>query len=540
MKPKPFWDNTNIPRFPALKKSTAFDVVVIGGGITGLTAAYLLKQAGKKVCVLERDRLGSGDTGFTTAHLTMVTDLRLKDLVRTFGRDAAQLAWAGGAAAIDTIEGIAAEEDIDCEFRRVPGFLHAALNGDKDESWQLREEANLAAGLGFDAAFVDAVPYLDKPGIRFSNQAKFHPRAYLAGLATSIAGDGSAIFEHSEAGEIQDDPLVVKVGKHEITCGYLVIATHVPLMGKTGLISATLLQTKIFPYSSYVLGAKVPKGLIPEASFWDTADPYYYLRVDRRGTFDYVIFGGEDHKTGQDDPEEHFERLQAMLLELIPRAQVTHRWSGQVIETNDGLPYIGETSDRQFAATGFAGNGMTFGTLAGLMACDAALGRKNPWQPLFDVGRKKVRGGAWHYVKENIDYPYYFVKDRLAGAEGTSTRTLKRGEGKVLELGGQKVACYRDPEGNLSKVSPICTHMGCIVHWNQAEATWDCPCHGSRFRPMGEVLAGPAETPLEAIQPRKRAVAHAGNGKKPSKRKASRPSRLPKRNTASSGLGRRK
>jgi Rieske Fe-S protein len=298
--------------------------------------------------------------------------------------------------------------------------------------------------------------------------------------------------------EVHDDPLALKANEQTVSCDYLVIATHVPLMGKTGLLSATLFQSKLAPYSSYAVGAKVARATLPEALFWDTSDPYYYLRVDRHPYHDYVVFGGEDHKTSQEgDTEVRFRKLEEALADYVPKAEVNYRWSGQVIETHDGLPLIGETAQRQFVATGFAGNGMTFGTLGALMACDAAAGRKNPWQALFDVGRKKILGGAWDYLKENLDYPYYLVKDRLAGAEGKTLRSLKRGEGKILKRQGQRVAAYRDPKGTVTTVSPVCTHMGCLVHWNAAEATWDCPCHGSRFRPTGEVLAGPAESSLE-------------------------------------------
>jgi Rieske Fe-S protein len=239
---------------------------------------------------------------------------------------------------------------------------------------------------------------------------------------------------------------------------------------------------------------------VPEALYWDTADPYRYFRVDRGSAYDYVIFGGEDHKTGQEeDPDGRFRNLKKALARYVPQPEIDCQWSGQVIETNDGLPLIGETADRQFVATGFAGNGMTFGTLGAMMACDAACGRKNPWQALFDVGRKKLLGGTWDYLRENLDYPYYMVKDRLTRAEGETVQSVPRGEGKILKVDGRRVAAYRDADGKVSTLSPTCTHMGCLVHWNRAASTWDCPCHGSRFKPTGEVLAGPAESPLEAI-----------------------------------------
>jgi glycine/D-amino acid oxidase-like deaminating enzyme/nitrite reductase/ring-hydroxylating ferredoxin subunit len=465
-----------------------------------LTADYHLKQAGKSVCVLERGRLGSGDTRSTTAHLTAVTDLRPAELTKFFGAEQAELVWRGGVEAIDSIEETARELKLDCQFRRVPGFLHASLTSQKDETRRLKAEADAARTLGADARFVERTPIVERPGVCFSNQAKFHPFAYLAGLANSIPDRRSAIYERSEASEITSDPLTVKVGKHKIDCDYVIVATHVPIVGKTPLVSATLLQTKLYSYSSYVIRATIQKGACPEVCLWDTSDPYFYLRVDRGPRHDHVIFGGEDHKTGQESSAaEHFTALERELQKLLPAAKVNRRWSGQVVETNDGLPFIGETARGQFVATGFSGNGMTFGTLAGRMACDAALGRTNPWQQLFRVDRKKLRGGALDYITENVDFPYYFLRDRLH-CHSDSTRSIKRGAGKVIKQDGQSVACSRDDNGKLHTVSAVCTHLGCLVRWNDAERTWDCPCHGSRFQPDGSVLAGPAETPLEGVQ----------------------------------------
>lgn len=524
---KTAWQSAKLPRFVPLKGDQRFDVVVIGGGITGLSAAYFLKQAKKKVCLLERDRITSGDTGCTTAHLTYVSDLRLSKLIKNFGEQAARLFWLAGETAIHAIESISKSHQIECEFRHVPGFLHAALHGKKDESAALQDEAYQAQNLGFDARFVPAAPLVDKPAIRFANQAKFHPLKYLAGLARLVDGGGSRIYEQTEVTGVEDDPLTVECGKRRVECDYVVIATHVPLMGKAGLASATLLQTKIFPYSTYAIGAKAPRNTLPEVSLWDTSNPYYYLRVDRGPKADYIIFGGADHKTGQiDNEQDSFEDVARTLKELVPPAVIDRRWSGQVIETNDGLPFIGETAERQFAATGFAGNGMTLGTVAGMMARDAVVGHHNPWQELFAPGRKKVRGGVWSYLKENVDYPLYYLKDRLTPPDLSSVREIPRNGGAILKEDGQRVACSRDAEGKLTRVSAYCTHMGCIVRWNQAEKTWDCPCHGSRFSPDGNVLAGPAETPLDPVKHRpaatkkKKAIAQS---EKPRRRRSAAP-----------------
>jgi len=502
---KPYWNvGPNLPRFPKLDEDLKVDAVVVGGGITGVTAAYLLKKAGLSVVLLERDRCGGVDTGHTTAHLTYVTDLRLHELVKRFDRDHAQAAWDAGAAAIDRIEEIVRGERLDCAFGRTPGYLHAPVDGDpEDEREGLQEDADLARELGFEAEFMESVPLTGTPGlpgVRFPNQAKFHPLKYLAGLLDRIPSGECHVFEHTEVGEVEDDPLVVKANGRSVACDYLIIATHVPLMGKAGTVSAALFQSKLASYTSYAIGSKAKKGSMPEALFWDTASPYQYLRADEHPRHDFLILGGEDHKSGQeDDPEARFRALEKRLAKLVPDAEVAYRWSGQVVETNDGLPFIGETADKQFAATGFSGNGMTFGTLAAVMARDAATGRKNPWRDLFDPGRTKVLAGAWDYIRENLDYPYYMIKDRLSSSEGTTTRGLKPGEGKILTLKGRRVAAYRDANGKVVALSPTCTHLGCLVNWNEAESTWDCPCHGSRFKPTGQVLAGPAESPLEPV-----------------------------------------
>jgi glycine/D-amino acid oxidase-like deaminating enzyme/nitrite reductase/ring-hydroxylating ferredoxin subunit len=520
------WLRTRSARYGELTKSGHYDVVVIGGGITGVTAAYLLTRAGKRVCLLERDRLAAGDTGHTTAHLTQVTDLRLTKLAKRFGNDQARAVWNAGAAAINTIENVARAEQIDCEFRRVPGFLHASLDSHRNEERHLKQEAELALDLGFEAKFVPAVPYCNKPGIRFSNQAKFHPLRFLVNVAAAAVRSGCTICEHTNVDEVADDTFLLRASDVELRADYLVVATHVPLMAATGLLKAATFQTKLSSYSSYVVGASVPHGLIPEASFWDTSDPYYYLRVDAGRRFDHVIFGGEDHKTGQAaDTKQHFRDLERRLLQFLPDAKVVEHWSGQVVETNDGLPYIGESAERQFIATGFAGNGMTFGVLAAMMACDRVLGRENCWQDLLAPTRKHVRGGTWRYLKENVDYPYFLVGDHVSTPdEASSLRAVKRNEGKIVKLPAGRVACFRDEDGKLVAVSAVCTHLGCLVHWNGAEQTWDCPCHGSRFHPNGEVLAGPAESPLEKISTAaEKKTASNGQSRKPARHRSARP-----------------
>ena len=498
MKTTPVWQaDVEAPHYPALDTDLRVDVLVVGGGITGVTAAVMLRRAGRTVALIERGEIGGGETGHTTAHITYATDTRLTELVKRFGRDHAQAAWDAGHFAMEQIADIVASEGIDCELQRVPGYLTAT--GDADlhvQAKELEAEAALAVELGFDAAYVESAPLLHRPAIRFANQLKFHPLKYHHALAQRIPGDGSHIFERTEAGEFCAERGHVIANGHRIRFSYVVFATHLPLRGRTSAISTALLQTKLATYSTYAVGAKLAGGQAPEALFWDTGDPYLYLRVDRRAGGGYVILGGADHKTGQEEnTEKPYATLEHALHKIWPDAVIDHRWSGQVIESVDGLPYVGETSELQFVATGFGGNGLTFGTVAAIMARDRVLGLRNPWENLFSVERKEF-SSLWNYLKENKDYPYYLAKSQLAGTAGDSIEAVGCGEGKILRLYGQKVATYRDEQGAVTTLNPICTHLGCTVTWNSAEKTWDCPCHGSRFTTKGGVISGPAMKPL--------------------------------------------
>jgi glycine/D-amino acid oxidase-like deaminating enzyme/nitrite reductase/ring-hydroxylating ferredoxin subunit len=502
---QPIWDAVTLPSFPTIDANHTVDVAVIGAGLTGITAAWLLKRAGCRVALLERRRVGGVDTGCTTAHLTSVVDADLSTLASTLGHDHAQAVWDAGFAAIDQIDTIAAECDIDCDFSWVPGFRHAPLDLEGDalqrETERLTAEAQLARELGFDVDAVPSTPLIDRPGWRIENQALFHPRKYLNGLLERIAGDGSVVFEQNDV-SFTHDPEVLSCGEHTVRAPYVVIATHNPLAGRQSTAAAAILQTHLALYTSYVLAARVPKPLDTAlAAYWDTSDPYRYIRVDRDEDGVRLIVGGEDHKTGQEeDTRRPFEALERWFLQLVPTAHVTHRWSGQVIQTPDGLPLIGEAAHRQYVATGFAGNGMTFGTLSAMIVRDAITNAApNPWRDLFDVNRSAIARGPFDYLRENADYPYYLVRDRFAGASTRHLRAVARGSGRLVDVGGQIVAASRDERGKLTVLSPVCTHLGCRVNWNQAESTWDCPCHGSRFSATGEVLSGPAEKGLERL-----------------------------------------
>jgi glycine/D-amino acid oxidase-like deaminating enzyme/nitrite reductase/ring-hydroxylating ferredoxin subunit len=499
---EPFWSEAAFPSFPRLDEDLDVDVAVVGAGITGLTAAYLLTRAGKSVALLERGRCGQGETGHTSGHLTMVTDTPLIDLAPRFDVSHAQAVWDAGLAAIVQIATIVHEEGIECDFRWIDGYLHQPPGHDGREGIQgLEQTARLADEMGFDATFVEDVPFAGGPGVRFATQARFHPRKYLAGLARFVRERGGHIFEETQVDEVWDAPLGLQANRHFVRCRDLVVATHMPLFGVSNEKDATLLQSKLAPYTTYVVAGAAPRGSVPDALFWDTGNPYRYLRIEPREDDDLVILGGADHKTGQaSDTSERFRLLEDELRAAVPGCSPTYRWSGQVLETPDGLPYLGRVGDGRYAATGFSGNGLTFGTVGAMIASDAIVERPSPWVDLFDPGRGALRRGLWTYVKENADYPYYRLRDRFAGAEGKSLRAVERGQGKVVEYRGEKVAAFRDSDGTLSIRSAVCTHMGCVVAWNDAERSWDCPCHGSRFTPGGDVIAGPARDPLPEPQ----------------------------------------
>jgi len=494
-----YWSAPSALKYPPVSKSGHFDVLVVGAGITGLTTALLLKQAGKRVCVLERDRIASGETSHTSAHVTYVTDMWLTDLAKRFGEKNAALVWRGGDEAINLIEKISRSHEIHCGFQRVPNFLYSSPLKDKDEVDALREQQVLATELGFPAEFIGDGPIASRPAVRYPNQAVFHPVRYVSGLARAVHGNGCVVHEASAVGTFDEGPRSVTVNDHVISCDDFVIATHVPLTGLRNVMGAMLFQTKLYPYSTYVLHATLPSASIAPGLYNDTGDPYYYLRVHLEDGVRHAVFGGEDHKTGQaGDTDECFLRLEAHMRSFFPDAQVSHRWSGQVIESADGLPYVGNVTDHQQIATGYAGNGLTFGTLAAMMMSSSLLGRDTEWDDLFHPDRRKLLSGLASVVSENIDYPLYLVADRLRPHD-TSVAVVKRGEGRILSHNGERIAAHRKQDGTLLTVSAVCTHLGCLVRWNQSEETWDCPCHGSRFLPDGSVLGGPAEAPLEPM-----------------------------------------
>ena len=496
-----------LPAFAPLTADTTADVCIVGAGISGLTTAYLLTQVGKSVVVIDDGAIGGGMTGVTTAHLVNALDDRFFDLERLHGERGARLAAESHTAAIDRIESIVARERIACDFMRLDGYLFAAP--EHDEAYLNRELAAVhRAGLHAVTKVSRAPLAFDTgPCLRFPNQGQFHPLKYLAGLAQAIdpsTTSASPRASSTAAGRIYTGTHATKVtGGRDAsveTTGGTVRARHVVVATNSPVNNLVAIHTKQAPYMTYVIGVKVPRNAVTTALYWDTGDPYHYIRLHPLdGEHDLLIVGGEDHKSGQaDDIEQRHPRLERWTRERFPSVgEVAFVWAGQVMEPVDSLAFIGRNpldQDNVYTVTGDSGNGMTHGTIAGMLLTDLILGRHNSWAQLYDPGRVSLRAGG-EFAKEAVNMAAQYV-DHLTGGDVEDVTEIAKDSGAVIRRGVSKVAVYRDSTGALHERSAICTHLGCVVQWNTAEKTWDCPCHGSRFDKFGTVINGPANTNL--------------------------------------------
>lgn len=484
------------PLSPRLQDNVRTDVCIIGAGIAGLTTAYLLSQEGRSVVVLDDGPIGGGMTGRTTAHLTNAFDDRYLDVEKLHGEEGARLTAESHTAAIEKVDDIVRRENIDCDFERCDGFLFA-VPPDTQELLDDELAATHRAGLT-DVEKVARAP-LDSfdtgPALRYPRQAQFHPLKYLNGLVRAISRDGGRLFGHTHATTIEggENARVETAAGPVITCEAIVVATNTPVNDRVAI------HTKQAPYVTYVIGASIPKGSVATGLYWDTHDPYHYVRVQGVGDHDVLIVGGEDHKTGQEsDCYERYGRLESWTRERFPQiGDIEFRWSGQVMEPVDYLAFIGRNpldSDNVFIATGDSGQGMTHGTIAGMLLTDLIQDRENRWTDLYSPSRVTLRATP-EFASENINVAAQY-SDYVTAGDIKSEDELKPGQGAVMRHGLSKIAVYRDENGAIHKRSAVCPHLGCVVAWNACEKTWDCPCHGSRYSAEGRVYQGPANTDL--------------------------------------------
>jgi glycine/D-amino acid oxidase-like deaminating enzyme/nitrite reductase/ring-hydroxylating ferredoxin subunit len=497
MKKKSLWkEAAGMKSFPKLNENKDTEILVIGGGITGLTTALMLTEAGKKVILLEALRIGDGTTGFSSGHLTTDIDEEYQNVVSDFDEDTIRLVADSRKAGINFIEETCNSKNISCDFQRIPGYWFTEI---VEDTSRLKDEYEFASLAGLNVSLTDdlPLPFGVKKALRFENQAQFNAQKYLNGLARSLREKGCQIFENSLVNHVEekDDYFWVRTASATVKAKSLVMATHIPVF-------FNVLQAVVAPYRSYVMAAKLRSGNYPEGLFWDTAKPYHYIRTYQGDEVKYLVVGGEDHKTGHgENSEENFQRLEKYIRERFDVEEISYRWSGQYYEPADGLPYVGRSpfSKKAYVATGFSGDGLVYGTIAGLIIADLITGKENKWLEAYDSTRFTPAVSVYDFIKENSDVVKHYLGDRIR-ADAQEFSDVKDGEGKIVTLGGQKIAAARDENGELHACSPACTHMGCFVKWNNSEKTWDCPCHGSRFNNNGEVIYGPAVTSLKKIE----------------------------------------
>jgi glycine/D-amino acid oxidase-like deaminating enzyme/nitrite reductase/ring-hydroxylating ferredoxin subunit len=502
-----YWtDSVPSLKYTPLSSNLSTQVVIIGAGISGLTVGYCLAKSGKQVVIIEDGNVGSGETGRTTAHIANALDDGYYDIESMFGEEGAKYAAESHTAAIDLVERIVNDENITCHFKRVDGylFLHPT-----DEQKTLEQELEATHKAGIPTQMLSGVPQIpieNGPCLKYPRQAQFHPMMYLNGLAEAFIRLGGTIYTQTHADEVKDG--LIKANAFEITAEHVVVATNTPIN------DWLTMHAKQYPYRSYVIGAKIKKSAIEPALWWDTGDmesewptmPYNYVRTqDLDDEYYLLIHGGADHKTGQANKdgikeEDRYKQLENWLRQRFPAAEeIVYHWSGQVMEPMDAMGYIGKNpGDKNvYIVTGDSGNGMTHGTLAGILITDLINGKENPWAKLYDPSRITLKA-AKTFLEEQASTLKQYV-DFLLPSDVDTLSQITPGEAAIVGR-LKKIAVYRDDAGQYHAYSAVCPHMGCVVQWNNDEKSFDCPCHGSRFTCQGKVINGPAYSDLEAVE----------------------------------------
>lgn len=488
-------DTFKVPQFSKLTKDLKTEAVIIGAGITGLTTGCLLSLKGVKVVVVDDGNIGGGETARTTAHITNVIDDRYHHITWLHGEEAAKLAANSQTAGIKLIRDIISEHKIECDLRTLDGYLFFDPKEGDDE---LKKEFEACKNAGIEVYIEDESPlnaFATNPALRFPGQAEFHALKYISGLAKIIENNGGKIFTHTHASKIEDSneeegkKVKVKCGDLTITADNAVVATNSPISDYVAI------HTKQIANRTYVIAAQIPDEKLKEGLYWDTDEPYHYIRKYTNKGISYLIVGGEDHKTGQEeDPEERFTQLEKWMREKFPFAEkIAYKWSGQVMEPFDGLSFIGkdpENPGNVYISTGDSGMGMTHSAFSAILLADLITGKPNEWEHLYDPKRITLKT-APKFIKEGVNMAVQYI-DLVIPPEVSSVDEITAGDGSIMGAGVDKLAIYKDQEGRIYTFSALCPHLKCIVQWNKTEKTWDCPCHGSRFEATGNVINGPA------------------------------------------------
>ena len=516
----PAWQrDSHAPTYPPLRDDAQCDVAVLGGGIAGLTAALELARGGgggRSVIVLEMHRVAGGTSGHSTGHLEWHSEIGYVQLISKFGEQKTRTLIDAKRDAVDYIEAWSAESGGEGgeggDFVRVPAYFYAE---DETGAAEVQLEVEASARLGYDADLLGhaPLPFSTTAAMRLDHQARHSPLAYVRLLARLCIEAGVTIHEetrltsHEELDETRRSEnrnrrIRVTTDRGVVSCDHLVLCGHAPT---AALVSAV---SRAFPYQSYVIAVRVKEGGEPieDALYWDTAEPYHYIRRYSSDDPTLLVIGGADHRTGSHESptQSRFEELEVYARERFDVAPggVESAWSHEFWEPADGVPYIGcvPRTEHTYMACAFSGEGLTLGTAAGRLLADLILNRDNPLEEVTRLDRVKPLASANRLVRGGLHFAKRFVGDRLRGGDADSVDAVPVGEGRLVDSDDGLLAVYRDDEGEGGEVhvmSPVCTHLGCIVQWNDAERTWDCPCHGGRYDAKGTVIMGPPDRDLE-------------------------------------------
>lgn len=476
-------------KFKPLSENINADVAIIGGGITGITAGYLLAKAGKKVVVLESMRVGGGTTGYSTGNLYALIDEMLHKMESKFDQKTMQEIAVSRTQAICQIEANIRELGIDCGFNKRSWFLFSETEED-DITVEKEYKACISAQLDAYHTRDQILPFKTSSVLRVDHQAQFNPVEYMRVFASKTAEAGCLIFENTKVTNIEegDENVLTTEQGFTVTSDYIIHATHTT----KGIM---MIQTFLGPYREYALAVKLRSGSYPEGIFWAFNKPHHHSMrsyTDENGE-QYLLILGEPHKVGQlENNEECFDKLEKYVRERFDVEQVVYRWGAQHYKSADGLPYIGQrfSGSKTYIATGFSTDGLVYGTLSAMIITDHILGKKNQWTEMYDPGRHTPLKSAERFIKENANVAAQYLKNIVFNPESEELATIEKGQAKTIELDGEKYGAYRDKLGMIHIVSIVCTHMKCILQWNTAETSWDCPCHGSRFNYEGKVIEG--------------------------------------------------
>ena len=465
--------------YPQLTDLVETDVVVLGAGIAGITTAYALAAAGREVVLVDAGRVAAGVTGYTSAKVTVGHNLVYADLEQRFDADVARTYAQSQSAALEWLCATAEREGIDCELERLPMLVYTEVG---DERSKIEDEVRAATAAGLRASLVTdtGLPYDVVAAVRLEDQAQFHPRKYLLGLVERFVALGGRVFEQTRALDVDGgEPCIVRTDAAEIRAREVVVATHYPFLDR-GLLFARLAQYRdavvAYPISA---DADLPEMAISTGSE-DGGTHSMRTTPYRDGQRLLVVTGGQYKSGVEGDVESMYEDLAAWTEERFDVGDQAYRWSTQDASSVDRLPYIGRlpnSGEHVWVATGFSAWGMTGGTLAGMLLADLVQGRDNPWAEVYDPSRKDLRASASKLAKENVEVAKELVKGQFR-AEIDGPDDLAPGEAGIYRHGVGLAAAYRDDAGSVHAVSARCTHLGCTVRFNDAERSWDCPCHG--------------------------------------------------------------